>query len=548
MTVAVAPESPLPAPADGAAPRPNPRAAMWWAAPLIAAHLPLVCAYYARLWSLPHYQFFPLALLGAFLLARREAAAADVGVAGSFSYTGLWLAGGTVVLTAAVLFETPWLAMVAALFNAGPLIAVYRPLPRRALLSSLAMVAVTLRPPLNLDLRLIKALQAVTARCASATLDAFGVTHALTGNVIEIPGRRLLVEEACSGVNSLFSSAACLLFYVLWFRVGVVRSLLLFASVPLWVVVANALRVASVTALCSANIAADEGFLHEVLGYAAFFLAIGLILSTERLFQFYAVLIKRRDEGDVSPIAPPQSQAAPRPQLSAGARRLAGIAGLLLLLAQLPMLVADADDFRRDTAPVAQLGERRMPEAIGSWRRTNYETVRRSRSSPFGRYSEIWSFESPTGRVTASFDYPFVGWHELTECYEAQGWRVESRSITAGSADAPLAVELAMRHDATGRFGRLYFGLMVRDGAAYPVRRRGEIDEWLDRAEERWSALSAGPWAARRATNDDLTYQFQLLAESYTPLGDADVHEVRRMFDDLYARARVPFAEAAAAR
>ena len=49
-------------------------------------------------------------------------------------------------------------------------------------------------------------------------LDLLGVPHLREGNILSIPGKQLLVEEACSGVNSvLFMSSACV-FYVLWRR------------------------------------------------------------------------------------------------------------------------------------------------------------------------------------------------------------------------------------------------------------------------------------------------------------------------------------------
>src|SRR5436853_413288 len=71
-------------------------------------------------------------------------------------------------------------------------------------------------PPLNLDQRLVTRLQTFTARQSSRLLDQLGVLHVMQGNVVVIPHKHLLVEEACSGINSLFSMLACTLFFVLW--------------------------------------------------------------------------------------------------------------------------------------------------------------------------------------------------------------------------------------------------------------------------------------------------------------------------------------------
>src|SRR5689334_6341444 len=93
-----------------------------WAFPaavgcIAAAHLPLLTAYYGKLWGLPHYQFFPLAWVGAFLLWRRQQSETYVSTPTRSWLPSVVLALGMSLLTAAVVVDSPWLANLAALTN-----------------------------------------------------------------------------------------------------------------------------------------------------------------------------------------------------------------------------------------------------------------------------------------------------------------------------------------------------------------------------------------------------------------------------------------------
>lgn len=507
-----------------------------WMLAVAAAHVPLVTAYYRLLWTEPHYQFFPLALGAAYWFYRRDRDAVSSTSAAGRRGAGPLLVLGMTTLAAAVVLDSPWLGVVAALINLAAWSADRGGLAElRRLVPAGLIILITLRPPLGLDDRLIKLLQRITAQAAGAVLDLLDVTHALSGNVIEIPGRRLLVEEACSGVNSFFAATACVLFYVLANRRGWISSLLLFLSIPFWVVFANTLRVVTVTALRSKwGIAADEGLLHDALGLTVFLVAVAMLVSTERLLRFYAVLLER--PRPPRPVAPPSPTAA---RSTARAWQIAGGAAIVLFALQTPDVWArlnrTAAEWR--LPPLAEFGEAWLPETYGPWQRAKYEPVERDRNSPFGAYSQMWTLVGPDVRAAASLDYPFLGWHELAECYESQGWRIEERSAVADPADARAAwVEVALRHDQSGRYGRLYFSLATRDGAPFPVRTRGEIDEWLDRSAERLRNLLSFRPATDPAGDERLTYQMQLFLESFTPPDDKLVQSARRAFDDFRRR------------
>src|SRR5438477_618134 len=75
------------------------------------------------------------------------------------------------------------------------------------------------------------------------------IWHVMSGPGVEIGGRRLLVEEACSGIRSLFSVLAATRFFGLWVRRPPVRALCLVLSAVGWVLLGNIVRVVAMTTL-----------------------------------------------------------------------------------------------------------------------------------------------------------------------------------------------------------------------------------------------------------------------------------------------------------
>lgn len=518
------------------------KSAWWCDIALAAAHLPLVIFYWARLAALPHYQFFPLALAGSALLAHRAARSNNRPTSLA---PGPYLAfgAGLSVLLVAILLISPWLGYAAALVNYTAWLRLRVVARFRDAWPAVIMAAVTLRLPMGLDLWLIRKLQQITAQAADAVLDVLGVLHTLAGNIIEVPGRPLLIEEACSGVNSLFSATACVIFYVLWSGRGWISSSLLMLSIPLWVVFANVLRVVLTAWLrVRWNISADEGLLHDALGLATFSLAVGLLVSTERLIRFYGDVIVKP-----TPLSAPPATRAVDERSSRLGWTSVGIAAAMLSLVQVPAFAIGVDRLYSDwrfQAP-ADFGEQGLDAQIDEWQRMDYETVERDRNSPFGRRSQSWTFARDQVRAIVSLDYPFQGWHELTECYETQGWRVISREVLPLD-DAGAGVSVTLRHDMTERDGRLFFALLSSDGQAYSVRTLGEIDEWYDRLRLRFSELSsARQFAAQKL--ETITFQHQTFIATYLPLTAAEDAAARRLFAASHAQIRRRIGEAAAA-
>ena len=137
--------------------------------------------------------------------------------------------------------------------------------------------------PDSLVPKLFSPFQTLAARASAMTLELVDVPVFLMGNIIEIPGMRLQVEEACSGMRSLIS-----LLTVAFIIMGLVR-------LPAWgkvttvviailtAIVLNIVRVAATGLLAhfvSEN--AADGFFHTFSGMIVFF--VGLIIVYSLVF------------------------------------------------------------------------------------------------------------------------------------------------------------------------------------------------------------------------------------------------------------------------
>ncbi|MFM8983708.1 MAG: archaeosortase/exosortase family protein [Spartobacteria bacterium] len=90
----------------------------------------------------------------------------------------------------------------------------------KAMFPAWLVLLTILPPPLKLDTRFALLLQEWATAGSSYLIALLGIPSQLTGLIIEIPGQRMLVEEACSGVNSiLFMTSACV-FFAMWQRRG----------------------------------------------------------------------------------------------------------------------------------------------------------------------------------------------------------------------------------------------------------------------------------------------------------------------------------------
>lgn len=519
------------------------------------AHLPQLILHAEQLWSKPHYQFFPLVLAGSLFLAWTRISGLGqlqpVRPIHCYPFVLLFF----VLLAASVVINSPWLAAVVSLLTL--MVAIVGiggwPLAQR-LLPAWILLWLAIPLPLRLDQIVINGLQAFTARWSSVVLDMLGVQHVLTGNVVEIAEKRLMVEEACSGIHSLFASLACTIFFVLWARRPIFRSILLVLSAIYWVVICNVGRVVTVTIVeVFTDFNLTEGTPHEILSLVIFACILGLVFSTDRLLLFLSpgfLFSQRRDEAIVADDIDPskETKAPPVRETWVGSTPILVAYGVLAAVQLFTFWGNLGEDLN-----LAQLGIDTLPTSCGvaASERVNDEYAFEERLNDNyneGDFSESWLYKVGDQNVRVSLDYPFVGWHELTVCYSSNGWgkmkreqhgtkRTDGR-IENGYVEATMEKEPHL-------YGYLIYGVFDPQGNALePVE------------EEFWRKLERSLGAFRRVlalvggesfAADQLpgaSYQVQVFVQSSKPLSTDEKANVLKVFEEAKARISQKVAQA----
>lgn len=140
--------------------------------------------------------------------------------------------------------------------------------------------------------------QTIAAHVSAKVLYALNVPVLSEGNVIEIPGMRLLVEEACSGMRSLMALMTVALIVILLIKFPVWAKLFIFFLSIILAIVLNVFRVAA-TGVLAHFVSKDSatGFFHTFSGMIVFCIGLVILYYTANKLELYC-LRKKRSEGD----------------------------------------------------------------------------------------------------------------------------------------------------------------------------------------------------------------------------------------------------------
>jgi exosortase B len=121
-----------------------------------------------------------------------------------------------------------------------------------------------------------------------------GYPIAQNGVMIMIGSYKLMVKDACSGMNSIFALTAIGVFYVYVFRWQArIRGLLLLAAIIPITILANFIRVVALVLIAYyGGIGALEGILHDLTGIGLFVVAVALLLLFDGLLGLLAPLFQ----------------------------------------------------------------------------------------------------------------------------------------------------------------------------------------------------------------------------------------------------------------
>lgn len=461
----------------------------WFLLSAFAGLLPLLIYHGLNLWQRPHFQFFPLAWLAfGFLVCTRSTPA---------EATTAWrqrLGFGVAVCallatTASVLVFSPWLAHVSLIFVCLAWMILRLPQTKWYLpLAWLTLLVITLPMPRNLDTRMVQQLQRGSTESASALLDLSGIPHFISGNVLEIRTGQLFVDEACSGVDSLYALGAIALLLALWHHKPLLLSVLLLASVPLWAWLGNVIRLYTIAYLLDRwGIDWSHGWQHTLLGLGVFAFSYWNLTKTQQMLEYLLVPFPARTTTTgklhklynrvvcwpgADPTRPKESsrpssserRGGEKPETTAdhepssqndsfvpGKRHnqlaLALSIAFLILgsLTAFPLLGIGPWEKRATVARAVSNSEvddaftaELLPQQLGDATQTGFETQHRERGSIFGEHSATWQYRVDEQLISLSLDFPFAGFHGLEECYVLSGGELisgidEVDSLAAGS-------------------------------------------------------------------------------------------------------------------
>ena len=503
-------------------------------------YVPLLTLFFINLWGRAHYQFFPLAMIGAAFMAwTRLKEVPRPFVPGRATVTALLLATSFFLLAAATVFWSPWLGSIAALIGLTGIVWWRGGKPLlKSMLPALILLLVIIPPPLAADTRLIQHLRVLAVDWSSRLLDILGVTHALSGNVIELPGQKLLVDEACSGINSVLITLAGCLFYGLWRRRPAYHILVCLASTLSFVLLGNLARI-TLGAWLKFRYGIDilSGRSHEVAGLVLFVSYLTMILSMDQLLVFLTSPTRPQQRPEESLAAARTVELKPAPaRIHRSWGRAVGCAFALLGLVDLGLGWVQYQNSKvpealpksalRDGATFA------MPEQIGGWRRLNTEVPPLQKVETMGVSSQVWHYRRGDIVASLALDYPFQGYHDVTVCYSSRGWDLLERGSKGQPATngSPSFVEVRMQNH-VGLHGTVWFSAVDARGRWLTGSdlNPGLKNNFLGRLHP--GRFNPG-WLKMASRDDSVTYQLQVLSTGFNPLKPQEREQVRQFFEE----------------
>ncbi|MDX1927555.1 MAG: exosortase U [Pirellulaceae bacterium] len=411
---------------------------------LAIACAPSLVDHVRRLWNFEQYHYLPaLALAVGFLINARWNRKLDTQF-GWFGWT--LLAFGMLFLSVGVGLYSGWLGTLGFVFLLGAWFESHRESKGGSLLSIWPLSWLILSLPLGFDDALTNWLQLKSTRLSSFFLDLVDIPHAQFGNVIELAKGKLFVEQACSGVQSLYTLIFVAFLIVVVLRRPPILLPLYFLAAVFWAGLMNVVRIFTI-AYASSRMSMDlaHGWQHEVLGYTCLTLAILLLLSTDRLIRVLFFPVEARDSA--TPESNPlvyvwNRRMSETGETSATAERSVPsivvvavpsiIAGLLCLGASLQFVgsflrsgpatisVAEKEPFLALPEKLAMLG-------IEGFEQTSYERIRGDVNLPFGENADVWRGTYQGIPLTLAVNQPYSVWHDLCLCYQGNGLQLNSK-------------------------------------------------------------------------------------------------------------------------
>jgi exosortase len=167
-----------------------------------------------------------------------------------------------------------WISRTAFLVSlVGCIAVVYGFQMVRELAYPLATLILMIAPPTFLFERLTLSLQLLASRVGENCLELLGYSVMREGNILELVGTKLSVEEACSGIRSLLAILfMCVLYNFFFVQGNLMRILLLVMAIPM-AILGNVGRIVATGVASQYNPQLIHGAAHDAFGYVSIVVA-----------------------------------------------------------------------------------------------------------------------------------------------------------------------------------------------------------------------------------------------------------------------------------
>lgn len=473
---------------------------------LALSHLSLLAVHFSWMWTQESYHYLPaLAIAICLLFAYRWDKV--LRLPSSWQGWALIAISACAILPVAVWSNSPWLTALAFILNLGAFLLsqkvsaddardgqLFRVWPLTWLLVPL---------PMNMDQTLTAVLQLRSSRLSSYLLDLLNVPHVLLGNVIELPSERLFVEEACSGVQSLYTVVFCAVLIVVAFGRAMCLLPVYVALAIVWAVLMNVIRIVAIAAVRHwYDLDWSHGWQHSAIGYVSLSVSVLLLLSSDRVIRvlFFPTKPAAGTRGRTNPLVTTWNYlfwSAPRPvRLAqaepAGRPRLATQA--LMAMAICILLWQSVQAVNRPTSPepVSEALKQRfmnMPHSIPSssvqsFVQASHERLQGSIEMPLGENADVWRGSIATIPATIALTQPYPTWHDLSGCYRAIGWQLNDREnlVTTGSDGQEWDYTFTRWVTDSGAYGYVWYCGFDERGRYVECAERSLLSRWRFRA------------------------------------------------------------------
>lgn len=150
-----------------------------------------------------------------------------------------------------------------------------------------------------------------------------------------------------------------------------------------------------------------------------------------------------------------------------------------------------------------------------------------------GQYSRIWQYSRENADHVVSLDFPFRGWHPLWICYQTTGWKEQQRIRVKTSADEePIqwAFYECRLQNLSGEHAVLHFSLFDGNGAPYDSETAMEKNDARSRISKNLISVMSRQIRSLKNPIEPVTFQFQLLTLSDSPIPTEQIIGYRQMF------------------